>query len=95
MAEDWQQRWKAYAKSPSVSAPSILDASATATMTHEQLKAIEGGVLLLSGSSIEGLVASLDSTSFNGPTFDDDPRGLRLSMALQAASASYLSLIHI
>ena len=75
MAEDWQQRWKAYAKSPTVSAPSILDASATATMTHEQLKAIEGGVLLLSGSSVEALVASLESTSFNGPTFDDNPRG--------------------
>ena len=89
MAEDWQQRWKAYAKSPTVSAPSILDASATATMTHEQLKAIEGGVLLLSGSSIEVLVTSIESTSFDGPTFDDDPRGLRLSMALQAASASY------
>ena len=89
MAEDWQQRWKAYAKSPTVSAPSILDETATATMTHEQLKAIEGGVLLLSSSSIDGLVASLESTSFNGPTFDDDPRGLRLSMALQAASASY------
>ena len=29
MAEDWQQRWKAYAKSPTVSAPSILDASAS------------------------------------------------------------------
>ncbi|MGB0173457.1 MAG: beta-ketoacyl synthase N-terminal-like domain-containing protein [Candidatus Poseidoniaceae archaeon] len=89
IAEDWQQRWKAYAKSTTVSAPSILDASATATMTHEQLKAIEGGVLLLSGSSIEALATSLESTSFNGPTFDDDPRGLRLSMALQSASASY------
>ena len=89
MAEDWQHRWKAYSKSSSVSASSILDPSAKATMTHEQLKAIEGGVLLLSGPSIESLTIALESTSFSGPVFDDDPRGLRLSMALQSASGSY------
>ena len=89
MAEDWQHRWKAYSKSSSVSASSILDPTAKATMTHEQLKAIEGGVLLLSGPSIESLTIALESTSFSGPVFDDDPRGLRLSMALQSASGSY------
>ncbi len=89
MAEDWQHRWKAYSKSSSVSASSILDPTAKATMSHEQLKAIEGGVLLLSGPSIESLTIALESTSFSGPVFDDDPRGLRLSMALQSASGSY------
>ena len=89
MAEDWQQRWKAYSKSASVSAPSILDTSATASLTHNELKAIEGGVLLLSSSSIDALASALESTSFAGPNFDDDPRGLRLSMALQSASASF------
>ena len=89
MAEDWQQRWKAYSKSSSVSASSILDTSATASLTHDELKAIEGGVLLVSGSSIDALASALESTSFAGPNFDDDPRGLRLSMALQSASASF------
>ncbi len=89
MAEDWQQRWNAYSKSASVTAPSILDASATASLTHDELKAIEGGVLLLSGDSIDALTSALDSVSFSGSNFDDDPRGLRLSMALQDASTSF------
>jgi acyl transferase domain-containing protein len=89
MAEDWQQRWNAYSKSTSNSAPSILDASAKASLTHEELRAIEGGLLLLSGSSIDELVSQLDSISFNGPNFDDDPRGVRLSVELQSASTSF------
>ena len=89
MAEDWQQRWNAYSKSTSNSAPSILDSSAKASLTHEELRAIEGGLLLLSGSSIDELVSQLDSISFNGPNFDDDPRGVRLSIELQSASTSF------
>ena len=89
MAEDWQQRWNAYSKSSSALALSILDASANASLSHEQLKAIEGGVLLLSGQSMDAVAATLESTTFSGPLFDDDPRGLRLSMALQTASASF------
>ncbi|MEC7254356.1 MAG: beta-ketoacyl synthase N-terminal-like domain-containing protein [Candidatus Thermoplasmatota archaeon] len=89
MAEDWQQRWNAYSKSTSNSAPSILDSSAKASLTHEELRAIEGGLLLLSGSSIDELVSQLDSISFNGPNFDDDPRGVRLSVELQSASTSF------
>ena len=89
MAEDWQQRWNAYSKSASLTAPSILDASATASLTHDELKAIEGGVLLLSGDSIDALTSALDSVSFSGSNFDEDPRGLRLSMALQEASTSF------
>ena len=89
IAEDWQQRWNAYSKSASITAPSILDASATASLTHDELKAIEGGVLLLSGDSIDALTSALDSVSFSESNFDDDPRGLRLSMALQEASTSF------
>ena len=89
MAEDWQQRWNAYSKSTSNSARSILDSSAKASLTHEELRAIEGGLLLLSGSSIDELVSQLDSISFNGPNFDDDPRGVRLSVELQSASTSF------
>ena len=89
IAEDWQQRWNAYSKSASITAPSILDPSATASLTHDELKAIEGGVLLLSGDSIDALTSALDSVSFSESNFDDDPRGLRLSMALQEASTSF------
>ena len=89
MAEEWKQRWNAYSKSSPISAPSILDGKAKASLTHDELKAIEGGVLLLSGASIDALVTQLESTSFSGAKFDDDPRGLRLSMALQSASSSF------
>ena len=89
MAEDWQQRWNAYSKSTSVSAPSIFDSSATASLTHDELKGIEGGILLLSGSSIDALATALEATAFAGSKFDEDPRGLRLSIALQSASSSF------
>ena len=89
MALDWQNRWKAYSKSAGVSAPSILDASATPSLTHAELLAIEGGVLLLSGESIDAVQAALKSIDFDGPLFDDDAKGLRLSMALQSASESF------
>ena len=89
MAEDWQQRWNAYAKTTSASAPSILDSTATASLSHDELKAIEGGVLLLSGDSMASIATALDSLTFDGPLFDDDPRGQRLSVTLQSASASF------
>jgi len=89
MAEDWEDRWHSYARPSSVSAPSILDARAKPTLTHEAMKAIEGGVLLLSGNSIEELTASLSTVHFEGALFDSDPRGLRLSMALQDASSNF------
>ena len=89
MAEDWQQRWNAYSKTSSSSAPSILDHTATPSLTHDELKAIEGGVLLLSGDSIEALATALEATSFSGPLFDDDPKGKRLSIELQSASSAF------
>ena len=108
MASQWEARWQAYSGQASISAPSIFDASIQPTMNHEQLKAIEGGVLLLSGTDLESVAAQLTQTTFDGPLFDDDPRGRRLSEALQTASADYdandsvrmalvatLSLIHI
>ena len=59
------------------------------------MKAIEGGVLLLSGQSMDALASALESTTFSDPLFDDDPRGLRLSMALQTASTSFDAIIHV
>ncbi|MGB0515972.1 MAG: beta-ketoacyl synthase N-terminal-like domain-containing protein [Poseidonia sp.] len=89
MASDWDARWATYSGQATASAPSIFDGSLPATMSHEALKAVEGGVLLLSDTSLEALQQQLAAVSFDGPLFDDDPRGRRLSEALQTASASF------
>ena len=89
MAAEWDARWAAYSGQGPVSAPSIFDGSLPATMSHDELKAVEGGVLLLSAPSLDALQAAVTAVSFEGPLFDDDPRGRRLSEALQKASASF------
>ena len=89
MAAEWDARWAAYSGQAPAEAPSIFDGTLAATMTHEQIKAVEGGVLLLSAASLDGLSATLGAVSFDGPLFDDDPRGRRLSEALQEASNSF------
>ncbi|MEJ6665414.1 MAG: beta-ketoacyl synthase N-terminal-like domain-containing protein, partial [Euryarchaeota archaeon] len=93
LAAVWERRWQAYAAietttTPSAS-PSIFDASAKPTMTHEQLKAIEGGMVLLSSDSMPGLTAELAALTFSGATFDEDPKGVRLSRALYDASSKF------
>ena len=57
-------------------------------MSDEELKAIEGGVLLLSAPTLEELKVA-GAQSFDGLLFDVDPKGHRLSQALQNASASF------
>ncbi|MEC7625713.1 MAG: beta-ketoacyl synthase N-terminal-like domain-containing protein, partial [Candidatus Thermoplasmatota archaeon] len=89
MAAEWDARWAAYSGQGPAEAPSIFDGTLAATMTHEEIKAVEGGVLLLSAASLDGLSATLGAVSFDGPLFDDDPRGRRLSEALQEASNSF------
>ena len=84
MANSWQQKWSGNAAKSS--APSILDASANPTMNHEELKSIEGGILLLSADSIELLMSKLKNQSFEGSSFDEDCRGRRLSVELMQAS---------
>ncbi len=65
---------------------SIHDNNAKPSMTHDELKSIEGGLLLVSANSIDGLAAKLEAISFEGPSFDDDPCGRRLSSELFKAS---------
>jgi acyl transferase domain-containing protein/acyl carrier protein len=98
LAQQWQHRWDAYSQPLDGSqtkhtgdavAASILDSTATPSMTHQQLKQIEGGMLLLSGSDIGQIKQQLQSISFQGPNFDEDPRGLRLSQALDSISGDY------
>jgi acyl transferase domain-containing protein/acyl carrier protein len=71
----WDGRWEAYAGIEPVS-------ESNATMTHEELKAVEGGLLLLSADSLDSVKSKLTAISFTGPTFDDDPKGIRLSFTL-------------
>ncbi len=100
LAQQWQLRWDAYSQPLDGSqnkqtgeavAASILDSTATPSMTHQQLKQIEGGMLLLSGSDIGQIKQQIESISFQGPNFDEDPRGLRLSQALESISGDYSS----
>ena len=65
---------------------SIFDATAKPSMTHEELKSIEGGLLLISADSVSGLTTKLQNLSFEGPSFDEDPCGRRLSNELFSAS---------
>ena len=74
----WDGRWEAYAGTEK-------SHSDKATMNHAQLKAVEGGLLLLSGSSIDAVRTKLTAVSFKGPNFDDDPSGIRLSFTLPEA----------
>ena len=78
MAADWESRWKVYSQ---VGASDTIEPS----LTHDELKAVEGGLLLLSAASIEELKTKLSALTFSGPTFDEDPQGIRLSFALPKA----------
>ena len=70
LASEWEARWSAYSQtSPKSMAPSILDATATPSMSHNELKAIEGGLLLLSSNHIDGLKGALGALEFTGSTF--------------------------
>ncbi|RJU93470.1 MAG: acyltransferase domain-containing protein [Candidatus Poseidoniales archaeon] len=89
LASEWDARWSAYSGQAAQEAPSIFDPTLPATMSHEAMKAIEGGVLLLSDDSLESLQTQLANLSFDGPLFDDDPKGRRLSEALQTASNAF------
>ena len=89
----WKQRWSAYSGQEDAGsvpdADSILDKSAIPVYSHEEMKGIEGGILLLSGNSISDVKAKLESLSFSGTNFDDSPSGLRLSSELPKASKEY------
>ncbi|NCG01625.1 MAG: acyltransferase domain-containing protein, partial [Euryarchaeota archaeon] len=94
LAQKWDLRWDAYAQNEPVvlgasDAESILDTSATPSMTHEEMKAVEGGILLLSAADLSSLQAKLEAVEYSGTHFDEDPHGLRLSSALNTASSSY------
>ena len=66
--------------------------SSTATLSHAELKDIEGGVLLVNAPDSKSLIAKLSRIRddlFSGSNFDNDPHGKRLSTALPLASRGY------
>ena len=75
-------------------APSVLDSTATPSMSHKELLEIEGGVLLLNADDIDSLASEIErvksklfSSSFSN--FDTDPAGHRLSAVLSDLSSDF------
>ena len=74
--------------------PSSAPLPSTATLSHSELKEIEGGALLLNAPDLESLVLKISlirSELFTGSNFDDDPYGKRLSIVLPEASKDYVA----
>ena len=79
ISEMWKQRWSSFLgkKMPVAFQMLIqLDKSNIPVYSHEEMKGIEGGILLLSGESISEVKAKLESLSFSGTNFDDSPSDL-------------------
>ncbi|MBT4060275.1 MAG: SDR family NAD(P)-dependent oxidoreductase [Euryarchaeota archaeon] len=91
LLEDWD---KPIQNQPLL-ADSVLDNSANPSMTHEELKAIEGGVLLLNASDFESLAVEIEKTKailFSSDlNFDNTAEGRRLSAVLPEISAEFLA----
>ena len=75
LVEQWKGRWEAYSGKE-------MESELTPSMTHDEIKSVEGGILLISGSDIHAVKSKLESVKFSGPNFDDDPNGMRLSFTL-------------
>ena len=75
LVEQWKGRWEAYSGKE-------MESELTPSMTHDEIKSVEGGILLISGSDIHAVKSKLESVVFSGPNFDDDPNGMRLSFTL-------------
>ncbi|MDE0575161.1 MAG: beta-ketoacyl synthase N-terminal-like domain-containing protein, partial [Candidatus Poseidoniales archaeon] len=77
---------------PAALAPTTI--ASTASLSHHELKEIEGGVLLVNAPDLEALkiiLSTIRDELFSGPNFDDNPHGKRLSMALPEASKGYVA----
>ena len=101
LAASWEARHARWLGEPAdgepetPDAPSILDPAAEPTLSHAELKVLEGGLLLLSAPDEAVLAERLQATAAAlldptaGPTFDTDPSGWRLSAELPAASMDF------
>ena len=68
--------------------------TSTATLSHSELKEIEGGTLLVNAPDLESLVVKIRAIRnelFTGSNFDEDPHGKRLSIVLPEVSKDYVA----
>ncbi len=75
-------------------APSVLDPTATPSMSHQELLDIEGGILLLNADDIDSLASEIERVksilfSSSVSNFDTDPAGRRLSAVLADLSSDF------
>ncbi|MDP6870030.1 MAG: beta-ketoacyl synthase N-terminal-like domain-containing protein [Candidatus Poseidoniaceae archaeon] len=81
IATHWEEKWREYS-GKKVNSDSILDVSANPSLTHEELKSVEGGLLLISGSNVDEVKEKLQATNTPSTNFDNNPKGKRLSKEL-------------
>ncbi len=92
VAKQWEGRWLAYSgqiEASSPSAASIFASGLTPSMSHDELKSIEGGMVLLSATSMADLQQRLRGLVAPTDNFDQSPTGARLSKTLQEWSAEF------
>lgn len=97
ISSEWNRRWLAYAgKIEAKSNVNInnLKSDLEPTMTWEQLKSIEGGLLLINANDVNEMkskVSELKSKYLElGDTFDKSPDGIRLSHELSRNSKEFV-----
>ncbi|MDP6888948.1 MAG: beta-ketoacyl synthase N-terminal-like domain-containing protein, partial [Candidatus Thalassarchaeaceae archaeon] len=91
LADEFDTRRRAWLNPGQSHAPQSI---ASATLSHAELKEIEGGVLLVNSPDVDSLkvrMKSIRDELFTGPNFDDDPLGKRLSSVLPDASKGYVA----
>ena len=91
LANEFDARRNAWLN-PDVSAQTTMESNAT--LSHAELKAIEGGVLLANAPDLESLkikMAVLRKELFSDSNFDEDPHGKRLSVVLPTTSEGYVA----
>ena len=102
LAKEWNARrvaafsLEAPTKYEASGAASIIDSRAKPSLSWDELKKVEGGMLLLNSSNLDELsekITTVRKKLFDNttPNFDDDPKGRRLSIELEKVSKEYLA----
>ncbi len=92
LAEEFNIRRRAWLNPKSTNS-SVQDVPVESGMTWEELRAVEGGVLLLNASTVSKLkekAATVCAGLLDGENLDESPSGKRLSIELSKASADYI-----
>ncbi len=95
ISNDWNQRWLAYSGVTNLSneATKSLSSGPKPTLSWNQIKEIEGGVLLInapSGAELKTKINEVKSKLLSIQNFDDSPDGARLSEILTKQSENFV-----